>query len=94
MTPVRKCYKMWCMQSIRLAPVSNVIFFSKSDNLSKIAIYKLYLEVEVLAWTSETGELEYSSTNSQVNADKVFTRFITLTFFKWSVYFGTLTCVT
>ena len=31
----------------RLAPVSNVIF-SKTDNLSKIAIYKLYLEVEVL----------------------------------------------
>ena len=24
------------------------IFFSKTDNLSKIAIYKLYLEVEVL----------------------------------------------
>ena len=32
----------------RLAPVSNVNFFSKTDNLSKIAIYKLYLEVEVL----------------------------------------------
>ena len=32
----------------RLAPVSNVIFFSKTDILSKIAIYKLYLEVEVL----------------------------------------------
>ena len=32
----------------RLAPVSNVIFFSKTDNLSKIAIYKFYLEVEVL----------------------------------------------
>ena len=24
------------------------IFFSKTDNLSKIAIYKLYLEVEIL----------------------------------------------
>ena len=34
--------------SIRLAPVSNVNFFSKTDNLSKIEIYKLYLEVEVL----------------------------------------------
>ena len=68
-------------------------FFSKTDNLSKIAIYKLYLEVEVLAWTSETGELEYSSTNSQVDADKVFITFITLTFFKRSVYFGTTTCV-
>ena len=32
----------------RLAPVSYVNFFSKTDNLSKIAIYKLYLEVEVL----------------------------------------------
>ena len=32
----------------RLAPVSNVNFSSKTDNLSKIAIYKLYLEVEVL----------------------------------------------
>ena len=32
----------------RLAPVSNVLFFSKTDNLSKIAIDKLYLEVEVL----------------------------------------------
>ena len=32
----------------RLAPVSNVNFFSKTDNLSKIEIYKLYLEVEVL----------------------------------------------
>ena len=32
----------------RLAPVSNVIFFSKTYNLSKIEIYKLYLEVEVL----------------------------------------------
>ena len=31
----------------RLAPVSNVIF-NKTDNLFKIAIYKLYLEVEVL----------------------------------------------
>ena len=33
----------------RLAPVSNVIFFSKTDNLSKIAIYKLYLQVEILS---------------------------------------------
>ena len=73
---------------LRLAPVSNVNFFSKTDDLSKIAIYKLYLEVEV-AWTSETGELEYSSTNSHVDADKVFITFITLTFFKRSVYFGT-----
>ena len=32
----------------RLAPVSYVNCFSKTDNLSKIAIYKLYLEVEVL----------------------------------------------
>ena len=31
----------------RLAPVSNVIF-SKTDNLSTIAIYKLYLEVRGL----------------------------------------------
>ena len=28
--------------------VSSLIFFSKTDNLSKIAFYKLYLEVEVL----------------------------------------------
>ena len=27
-------------------------FFSKSDNLSKIAIYKLYMEVEVLGLVS------------------------------------------
>ena len=33
---------------IRLAPVSHVNFFGKTDNLSKIAIYNLYLEVEVL----------------------------------------------
>ena len=33
---------------VRLAPVSYVNFFSKTDNLSKIEIYKLYLEVEVL----------------------------------------------
>ena len=26
------------------------IFLSKTDNLSKIAIYKLYLEVEVLSF--------------------------------------------
>ena len=32
----------------RLAPVSYVNCFSKTDNLSKIAIYKLYLEVEAL----------------------------------------------
>ena len=41
----------------RLAPVSNVNVFSKTDNLSKIAIYKLYFEVEVLGldiiWLSE-----------------------------------------
>ena len=36
-------------------------------------------------------ELEYSSTNSHVYADKVFITFITLTFFKGSVYFGTTT---
>ena len=35
-------------REFRLAPVSNVNFFSKPDNLSKIEIYKLYLEVEVL----------------------------------------------
>ena len=35
-------------ESNRLAPVSNVNLFSKTYNLSKIAIYKLYLEVEVL----------------------------------------------
>ena len=29
-------------------PQSLMSFFSKTDNLSKIAIYKLYLEVEVL----------------------------------------------
>ena len=33
---------------LRLAPVSNVNCFCKTNNLSKIAIYKLYLEVEVL----------------------------------------------
>ena len=33
---------------LRLAPVSNVNCFCKTDNISKIAIYKLYLEVEVL----------------------------------------------
>ena len=32
----------WCY---RLAPVSNVNFFSKTDILYKMAIYKLYLEV-------------------------------------------------
>ena len=32
----------------RLAPVSNVNFFSKTDYLSKIAIFKLHLEVEVI----------------------------------------------
>ena len=32
----------------RLAPVSNVNVFSKIDNLSKIAIYKFYFEVEIL----------------------------------------------
>ena len=41
----------------RLAPVSNVNVFSKTDNLSKIAINKLYFEVEVLGldiiWLSE-----------------------------------------
>ena len=41
----------------RLAPVSNVNVFSKTDNLSKITIYKLYFEVEVLGldiiWLSE-----------------------------------------
>ena len=31
----------------RLATVSNIIFSSKTDDLSKIAIYKLYLEVEI-----------------------------------------------
>ena len=36
------------MRSHRLAPVSNVNFFSKTDNLSNIAIHKPYLEVEVL----------------------------------------------
>ena len=35
-------------QNYRLAPVSNVIFFSKTDNICKIAIYKLYFEVEIL----------------------------------------------
>ena len=29
-------------------PLSLMSFFSKTDNLSKIAIYKLYLEVEVI----------------------------------------------
>ena len=38
----------------RLAPVSNVNFFSKTDNLSKIEIYKLYLEVEVLGLVNLT----------------------------------------
>ena len=40
--------QMKCWFSGRLATVSNVNFFSKIDNLSKIAIYKLYLEIEVL----------------------------------------------
>ena len=40
--------------SPRLAPVSNVIFCSKTDILSKIAIYKLYFEFS--AWTSERIE--------------------------------------
>ena len=48
-----KCITKICKQLVvyrfgRLAPVSNVNLFSKTDNLSKIAIYKLYLEVEVL----------------------------------------------
>ena len=43
--------KRACKELIRLAPVSNVNFFSKTDYLSKIAIYKLYLEVEVLNLT-------------------------------------------
>ena len=34
------CYLDW--------PQSLMSIFSKTDNLSKIAIYKLYLEVEVL----------------------------------------------
>ena len=34
----------------RLAPVSNVNALSKTDNLSKIAIYKLNLEAEVLGF--------------------------------------------
>ena len=42
-------------------PQSLMSFFSKTDNLSKIAIYKLYLEVEVLGldiriWLSERIE--------------------------------------
>ena len=42
----------------RLAPVSNVIF-SKTDNLSKIAIYKLYLEVEVLGLDIRITKFDY-----------------------------------
>ena len=37
-----------CPDGSRLAPVSNVNFFSKTDYLSKIAIFKLHLEVEVI----------------------------------------------
>ena len=59
----------------RLAPVSNVNFLSKTDNLPKIAFINFTWKYEFSAWTSETGELEYSSTNSQVNTDKVFISF-------------------
>ena len=30
-------------------------FFRKTDNLSKIAIYKLYLEVEILGFDYQRG---------------------------------------
>ena len=40
------------------------IFFSKTDNLSKIAIYKLYLEVEILGLTL----------NLTIREDRIFRR--------------------
>ena len=46
--PIRENPKARYFIRLRLAPVSNVNCFCKTDNLSKIAIYKLYLEVEVL----------------------------------------------
>ena len=39
-------------------PQSLMSFFSKTDNLSKIEIYKLYLEVEVLGLDSKFDSRE------------------------------------
>ena len=45
---VRQQHARWLFA--RLAPVSNVNIFSKTDNLSKMAIYKLYyLEAEIVS---------------------------------------------
>ena len=52
--------------SVRLAPVSDVNFFCKTDNLSKIAIYKLYLEVEIL-------DLDINLTTC-IREDRIFRR--------------------
>ena len=41
---------------LRLAPVSNVNFLEKTDNLSKKAIYKHYLEIEVLGLDASLDE--------------------------------------
>ena len=47
-------------------PQSLMSIFSKTDNLSKIAIYKLYLEVEVLG-------LDISkSVNLTIREDRIF----------------------
>ena len=35
------------------------IYFSKTDNLSKIAIYKLYLEVEILGLDIRHTKFDY-----------------------------------
>ena len=60
---IEKMYLAWNFQYalihlfihlFRLVPVSNVIlFYSKTDNLSQIAIYKLYLKY-LFALTSDT----------------------------------------
>ena len=54
------------MRGSRLAPVSNVSFFSKTDTLSKIAIYKLYLEVEILGLDIRL--------NLTISEDRIFRR--------------------
>ena len=54
----------FCRGGSRLVPVSNVIFCSKTD-ISKIAIYKLYLE-KFLAWTS--------ALNLTIREDRIFIR--------------------
>ena len=54
-----------CMVWYRLAPVSNVNCFSRTDYLSKIVIYKLYLEVEVLGLDTR---------NLTIREDRIFRR--------------------